>query len=67
MIKIKRTKSVDMRYDEEEKSVYINISDRRDEFINIPMSKIFQVQRGIVSVIQRFYRNDKKTKKANRK
>lgn len=70
MIKIKQTKSVRMEYDEYHNGIRLVIDDilnydseyDRNVEIFIPMSKIFQVQRGITSSIQRFY-GKKNTKK----
>jgi hypothetical protein len=58
MIKIKKTKSVEMSFEPNTQEVFvlvINTSGVRNQ-VQIPMSKIFQVQRGLTSAIQKFYR-----------
>ena len=52
-----------MRYDEVEKTVYININDNKEEFINIPISKVYQVIRGLVSASQKYYGKKSKTQR----
>ena len=64
MIRIKKTKSVEMYYDEGEGIVSLYICGK--EFaadwrrVDIPILKVFQVKRGLESAVQRFYRRKKK-------
>jgi hypothetical protein len=64
MIQIKKTKALNMVYDEDCREVWLFIyrgNDPKNALrILIPAKYIFQVQRGITSVIQRFYRKAKK-------
>lgn len=60
MIKIKDTKSVKIHYWEERDSLIIVVDNQVNELV-LPMKKIFQVQRGITSAIQRFYRYESKS------
>ena len=53
LIQVKKTKSVKMYHDTDEFGVWIHIGARQ---IFIPMSKIYQVKRGLESEVQRFYR-----------
>ena len=65
-IRIKKTKSVEMYYDEDSKTVSIicilvsSEGVKYIENINIPISKVFQLKRGLESAVQRFYRRKKK-------
>lgn len=62
MIRVKKTKSVEMYYDELNKELLLQVKNEyRSHNMPIPMSKIFQVKRGLESCVQRFYR--KKVKK----
>lgn len=57
MIKIKETKSVIMTYNPQTKMVFVAMNNGNiSSFVEIPMKSIFQVQRGLTSAIQRFYR-----------
>jgi len=63
LIKIKRTKSIEMYYDTELNGLWIYIYENKylgfsapDGKIFIPMNKVIPAQRGITSCIQRFYR-----------
>ncbi len=62
LIEIKKTKSLTMLYDTEAKGVRLFFQDgaivMNDFFI--PMSKIFQVKRGLESAVQKFYRKHSK-------
>jgi hypothetical protein len=60
MIQIKKTKSVEMYYVEDANEIMLTIKGIRDSVdwrdIIIPMRSVFQVQRGLTSAIQKFYR-----------
>lgn len=62
LIRIKSTKSVEMFYDEDSKELYITMVQTVGNFreMVVPMSKVFQVKRGLESAVQRFYRKKKK-------
>ena len=61
LIQIKKTKSVEVYFDEKDNGfwVYMQGYNYGKQYIFIPMSKVFQVKRGLVSAIQRFYRKRK--------
>ena len=62
LIQIKKTKSVLMYYDEVNNEIILNmIKDNGAIYdVLIPISKAFQVKRGLESAVQRFYRKKKK-------
>ena len=65
LIRIKQTKSVEMYYDEEGNYVYLKMIDVEgmNRVTIIPISKAFQVKRGLESAVQRFYRKKKRLTK----
>jgi serine kinase of HPr protein (carbohydrate metabolism regulator) len=61
LIRLKKTKSVEMNYDEIGKDIYlIMFGESGATSVIIPISKAFQVKRGLESAVQRFYRKKKK-------
>ncbi len=67
MILIKKTKGVEMYHDERDSGVWIKIMksaksevNDHDRIVFVPMNKMHQVQRGIVTEIQKFYRKHAK-------
>ena len=65
MTQIKKTKSVEMIYNENSKKIFVELFDGNDHFVIwIPLSKVFQVKRGLETAVQRFYRkNESKNRK----
>ena len=62
LIQIKKTKSVEMLYGPKVDRLSIYVKWRPDGYVDemvIPMSKVFQVKRGLESAVQRFYRRKK--------
>jgi hypothetical protein len=59
MEKIKQTKSIEMLGDETGVSLYVYGQNGNREMF-IPMKSVFQVKRGLVSYIQKFYRKQTK-------
>ncbi|HZX14956.1 MAG TPA: hypothetical protein VFF49_11230 [Thermodesulfobacteriota bacterium] len=64
LTKIKETQSVRMYANENILVLYI-LKSNGEQVISIPISKVFQVKRGLESYVQKYWR--KKTKKANGK
>ena len=62
LIQIKKTKSVEMYYDEENDIIRIYVYDENRLYkdIDVPISKAFQLKRGLESAVQRFYRRKKR-------
>ena len=58
---IKKTKSIEMNGNNKEVEVIVTGSDNFIGSIFIPISKVFQVKRGLESYIQKFYRRHEKT------
>lgn len=63
LIKIKKTKTVTMNYDNIDHGVWLDVTYNNeagtifnDFAVFIPMSKVYQVTRGLISATQRFYR-----------
>ena len=52
-IQIKKTQNVEMYHDTEGKGLWLHIKDKK---IFIPQSLVFQVLRGLLSWVQRFWR-----------
>ena len=66
LIQIKKTKSIEMYASKEGVHLLVmqEIDGREGSWnIIIPMSKVFQVKRGLESAVQRFYRKHEKAKK----
>ncbi|MCK4824236.1 hypothetical protein KA005_51265 [bacterium] len=70
LIQIKKTKSVEIYFDEEYKEVILTMFGQEEidmgsgevfGSVTIPISKVFQVKRGLESAIQRFYRKKKRS------
>lgn len=64
MIKIKKTKSIEINYDPERRMFTMTVLGALDsagwESVNIPLSKIPQIVRGLFSGFVRFYRKHEK-------
>jgi hypothetical protein len=59
MIQIKKTKSVEMNYDPASREIFIGDA---YEGMWIPLSKVFQVKRGLETAVQKYYRKHDKRK-----
>jgi hypothetical protein len=62
MIQIKKTKSLAMIYDQDKKYLWIHLDKGAGiyEKISIPTKYVFQLERGLKSWVQRFYRKHEK-------
>ena len=61
LIQIKKTKSVEMYFDDDNNMITIDIKDGNYiSSVEFPISKAFQVKRGLESAVQRFYRRKKR-------
>ena len=59
---IKHTKSVEMGFDEDKKEIHLQVYGN-NQVITFPLQIVFQVKRGLESVVQRYYRRHDKIRK----